>query len=84
MSKEYELVFAGKEKGFRIDAETENVVVDGIPGVTAIPLWPPYCPKCHKPAIFQVMAKREVFCYCCGAMFEVEFKERHADIQNHE
>jgi len=38
MSKEYELVFAGKEKGFQIDAEIEDVVVDGIPGVNAIPL----------------------------------------------
>jgi len=32
--------------------------------------------KCHKPAIFQVMAKKEVFCYCCGAEFEVEFREK--------
>ena len=42
---------------------------------TRIPLYLPFCPKCKKPALFQLYGSKRVFCYNCGSLFEPQYKE---------
>ena len=35
----------------------------------------PRCPKCKRPALFQMPKSNRVFCYNCGSLFEVNYKE---------
>jgi len=42
---------------------------------TRMSLYLPRCPKCKKPALFQMPKSNRVFCYNCGALFEPQYKE---------
>jgi len=40
-----------------------------------VPYFVPFCPKCNKPALFQMCGSNEVFCFNCGAVFKPKYEE---------